>query len=205
MIALFIKGLIIGFAIAAPVGPIGVLCIQRSLQEGFKIGFMTGLGAAFADGCYGAIAGFGLTSISSLLISHQLWIRIIGGLFLIYLGIKQFFKIAQNDSKNNVDVSALQAFTTTFMLTLTNPATILSFIAVFAGLGLGTINASYLHAIFLVLGIILGSAAWWLILSTSVAKILHHRLSQIVIKRINQVSGIIILLFGFYSMTSILI
>src|SRR5579872_5676039 len=85
MITLFIKGLIIGFAIAAPVGPIGVLCIQRSLHDGFKVGLMTGLGAAFADGVYGLIAGFGLTAISSLLIAHKFWIQIIGGLFLIYV------------------------------------------------------------------------------------------------------------------------
>ena len=88
MLSLFIKGLIIGFAIAAPVGPIGVLCIQRSLHNGFKIGLMTGLGAAFADGSYGLIAGFGLTALSSLLINHQFLIRLVGGLFLIYLGIK---------------------------------------------------------------------------------------------------------------------
>src|SRR5579872_6395957 len=88
MITLFIKGLIIGFAIAAPVGPIGILCIQRSLHDGFKIGLMTGMGAALADGTYGLIAGFGLTAISSMLITYQFWIQIIGGLFLFYLGIK---------------------------------------------------------------------------------------------------------------------
>src|SRR3990167_10844249 len=88
MTMLFLKGLLIGFAIAAPVGPIGVLCIQRSLHDGFKVGLMTGLGAALADGTYGLIAGFGLTAISSLLVAQQFWIRVIGGLFLLYLGIK---------------------------------------------------------------------------------------------------------------------
>src|SRR4029077_8267163 len=88
MLPLFIKGLIIGFAIAAPVGPIGILCIQRSLHDGFKIGLMTGMGAALADGTYGLIAGFGLTAISALLIHYQIAIRIIGGLYLLYLGIK---------------------------------------------------------------------------------------------------------------------
>ena len=94
MFALFIKGLIIGFAIAAPVGPIGILCIQRALHDGFKIGLMTGMGAALADGTYGLIAGLGLTAISSILIDHQFWIRLIGGLFLLYLGIKLFANAA---------------------------------------------------------------------------------------------------------------
>src|SRR6185295_11026735 len=103
MLALFLKGLIIGFAIAAPVGPIGVLCIQRSLHDGFKIGLMTGFGAALADGTYGLIAGFGLTALSSLLIDHQFWIRLIGGLFLLYLGIKLFLTQPREKSAGNSD------------------------------------------------------------------------------------------------------
>src|SRR5579863_5838660 len=98
MVTLFLKGLIIGFAIAAPVGPIGILCIQRSLHDGFKIGLLTGLGAAFADGTYGLIAGFGLTAVSSFLIAYQFWIRLIGGLFLLYLGIKLFFTTPKEKS-----------------------------------------------------------------------------------------------------------
>src|SRR5277367_3217893 len=101
MLNFFIKGLIIGFAIAAPVGPIGVLCIQRSLHDGFKMGLMTGMGAALADGFYGLVAGLGLTAISSLLIAQQFWIRLIGGLFLLYLGIKLFLKLPQEQSAKN--------------------------------------------------------------------------------------------------------
>src|ERR1700733_1886666 len=147
MLIFFIKGLIIGFAIAAPVGPIGVLCIQRSLHDGFKIGLMTGLGAALADGTYGLIAGFGLTALSSLLITYQFWIRLIGGLFLLYLGIKLFFAPPRERSAGNSDKSPWHAFITTFLLTITNPATILSFIAIFAGLGLGTTSNDFAHAI----------------------------------------------------------
>src|SRR5579871_6702425 len=143
MLILFIKGLVIGFAIAASVGPIGVLCIHRSLHDGFKIGFMTGIGAALADGTYGLIAGFGLTALSSLLIEHQFWIRLIGGLFLLYLGIKLFLTPPRDRSTGPSDRSALHALGTTYLLTLTNPTTILSFIAIFAGLGLGTTNGSF--------------------------------------------------------------
>lgn len=201
MLALFIKGLIIGFAIAAPVGPIGVLCIQRSLHDGFKMGLMTGLGAAFADGTYGLIAGFGLTALSSLLIEHQFWIRLIGGLFLLYLGVKLFLTPSRERSAGNSEHSAWHALGTTFLLTLTNPATILSFIAVFAGLGLSTTSSDYTHAIILVLGITIGSAIWWLLLSGGVAFILHHRLSPTVMRGINRFSGIIILAFGIFSLS----
>jgi threonine/homoserine/homoserine lactone efflux protein len=201
MLALFIKGLIIGFAIAAPVGPIGVLCIQRSLHDGFKIGLMTGMGAALADGVYGLIAGFGLTAISSLLLSHQFWIRLIGGLFLLYLGIKLFLTPPPERSTGKSDRSSWHAFATTFLLTITNPATILAFVAVFAGLGLGTTSTDYAHAIVLVLGIILGSATWWLFLSGGVAFILHHRLSPTIMRNINRFSGIIIFAFGIFALS----
>ncbi len=201
MLTLFTQGLIIGFAIAAPVGPIGVLCIQRSLHEGFKIGLMTGLGAALADGAYGLIAGFGLTAVSSFLMDYQFWIRLIGGLFLLYLGIKLFFTPARTQSTGNSDRSAWHAFGTTFLLTLTNPATILSFIAVFAGLGLGTTSTDYAHAVILVLGIILGSAIWWLFLSGGVAFILHHRLTPATMQSINRFSGIIILAFSVFALS----
>lgn len=201
MLALFIKGLIIGFAIAAPVGPIGVLCIQRSLHDGFKIGLMSGLGAALADGTYGLIAGFGLTALSSLLIDHQFWIRLIGGLFLLNLGVKLFLTPPREKSAGNSDRSPWHALGTTFLLTLTNPATILSFIAIFAGLGLSQTSSDYVHAIVLVLGITLGSAIWWMLLSGGVAFILHHRLSPAVMKNINRVSGLIILSFGIYALS----
>lgn len=200
MLTLFIKSLIIGFAIAAPVGPIGVLCIQRSLHDGFKIGFMTGMGAAIADGTYGLIAGFGLTAISSLLIAHQFWIKLIGGLFLLYLGIKLFLTAPQQRLAGKSDRSSWHAFSTTYLLTVTNPATILSFVAVFAGLGLGTSSTNYSQAIVLISGIILGSAMWWIFLSGGVAFILHHRLSPAVMRNINRFSGIIILTFGIYAL-----
>lgn len=201
MFALFIKGILIGFAIAAPVGPIGILCIQRSLHDGFKIGFMTGMGAAFADGTYGLIAGFGLTAVSTLLIAHQFWIRLFGGLFLLYLGVKLFLIQPKTRATTTFDNSSWHAFFTTYLLTLTNPMTILSFVAVFAGLGLGTTNPSFVDAIILVLGIILGSVVWWCMLSGGVAYILHHRLSSSLLQWINRISGVIILCFALFALS----
>lgn len=201
MLILLLKGLIIGFAIAAPVGPIGILCIQRSLHDGFKVGLMTGLGAAFADGTYGLVAGFGLTAISSLLIKYQIYIRVVGGIYLLYLGIKLIMAKPRDQSKiNNYDKSALHAFGTTYLLTLTNPATILSFIAVFAGLGLGTENPDVMSAIILVIGIIIGSAVWWFILSGGIAFILHHRMTKQTMHYINWLSGLIMLAFGVFAL-----
>ena len=197
MFALFLKGLIIGFAIAAPVGPIGILCIHRSLHEGFKIGLMTGLGAALADGTYGLVAGLGLTAISSLLIAEQFWIRVCGGVFLLYLGVKLILtKPREKIGENQVERSAWHACGTTYLLTLTNPATILSFVAVFAGLGLGTVSPGVMQAVWLVLGIVLGSAAWWMLLSGGVAFVLHRCMSGNVLRWINWVSGAVLVGFG---------
>jgi threonine/homoserine/homoserine lactone efflux protein len=185
MILLFLKGLMIGLAISAPVGPIGILCIQRSLHDGFKIGLMTGMGAALADGTYGLIAGFGLTAISTLLITHQFWIRLIGSLFLLYLGVKLFLNHPKDRSTGSFSNFPWHALGTTYLLTLSNPITILSFIAVFAGVGLETTNPSFIDAVILVLGITLSSAIWWFILSSGVAYILHHRLSPTLMRWIN--------------------
>ena len=202
VLALFLKGLIIGFAIAAPVGPIGVLCIQRSLHDGFKVGLMTGLGAALADGTYGLIAGFGLTAISSLLVAQQFWVRVIGGVFLLYLGIKILLTVPRDKSASNKpDRSPWHACATTYFLTLTNPMTILSFVAIFAGLGLGSTGTDYTHAILLVVGITLGSAIWWLLLSGGIAYILHKRISRSFMRIINWISGVIILIFGLIALS----
>ncbi len=205
MLALFLKGLIIGFVIAAPVGPIGVLCIQRSLRDGFKIGLMTGIGAALADGTYGLIAGFGLTAISSMLVAHQFWARIIGGLFLLYLGVKIFFAQPRaRSTTGSPDRSPWHACATTYFLTITNPMTILSFVAIFAGLGVGSTSIDYTDAVLLVAGITLGSASWWLFLSGGVAYILHKRVSPTFMRMINWISGGIILIFGLIALSVLL-
>src|SRR6266705_458537 len=132
-----LRGVAIGFSIAAPVGPIGVLCIRRTLAQGRLCGFVTGLGAATADAVYGCIAGFGLTAVSNLLVSQQTWLRLLGGLFLCYLGGKPFFDKPVEKSALSSGGAVTGAYASPFVLTLTNPMTILSFAAVFAGLGLG--------------------------------------------------------------------
>ena len=168
--SLFLRGLVIGFSIAAPVGPIGVLCIRRTLANGRAAGLATGLGAATADGMYGCVAGFGLTFISSVLIDQQLWLRLFGGLFLCYLGIKTLLSRPAEQEAKAGGTGLLGSYASTFLLTVTNPMTILSFAAIFAGLGLANTSGSYASAVILVLGVFLGSATWWLLLSGGVCR-----------------------------------
>jgi threonine/homoserine/homoserine lactone efflux protein len=202
MFELFLKGLMIGFAVSAPVGPIGVLCIQRSLHNGIKVGLMTGMGAAIANGTYGLIAGFGLTAITNMLVAQQFWIQTIGGFFLLYLGIKLLIKSPQQQANiSNSDKSLWHAFTTSFILTLINPVTILFFMAIFVGVGMGNNSyTGYSHAFLLVLGITLGSALWWFFLSGSIVFFLRHRINDKIMKIINCVSGGIVLVFGLFAL-----
>lgn len=202
-IEFFIKGLIIGFSIAAPVGPIGVLCIRRTLAEGMMSGFLSGLGAATADVTYGMIAGFGLTIISNFLIGQQFWLRLIGGIFLCYLGIRTFIIRPAEKPALVDDKGILGNYFSTFLLTLTNPMTIISFTAVFAGLGLGTKSSSYITSLILVLGVFLGSGSWWLILSIMV-NLFRKRFSTTGLLWVNRVSGLIIMIFGLIALTSMI-
>jgi threonine/homoserine/homoserine lactone efflux protein len=199
---LLLRGLLIGFSIAAPVGPIGVLVIRRTLAEGRVAGLATGMGAATADAIYGCIAGFGLTAISGLLIDNQLWVRLIGGLFLCYLGVRAALAAPAERAADAAGTSLLGAYVATLGLTLTNPATILSFAAIMAGLGIGVAAGGYGAAALLVLGVFAGSALWWLILSGGVS-LLRLRLTPGALRWVNRASGLILLGFGALALASI--
>ena len=190
-----LKGLLIGFSIAAPVGPIGILCIQRTLTAGRTTGLITGLGAASADAVYGCIAGFGLTWISQFLLAQKTWLQLGGGVFLAYLGLKAWLARPGSDSQRASTPGFLQAYVSTFFLTLTNPMTILSFMAVFAGLGIAATTGNYRDAAMLVLGVFCGSAVWWLLLSFGVG-IFRSRPSAGSLRWINRLSGTILLVFA---------
>ncbi|MCB0238318.1 MAG: LysE family transporter, partial [Anaerolineae bacterium] len=187
---IFARGVAIGLAIAAPVGPIGVLCIRRTLAEGRLAGFVTGLGAATADTVYGAVAAFGLTAVSAFLVSQQDWLRLIGGAFLLYLGIRTFLtrpmpQTAVRDDKSSRTLAG--DYASTFLLTITNPLTIISFAAVFAGLGLGSGYDDLGSALLLVAGVFTGSALWWLLLSGGVS-LLRGRITENGLRWVNRVS-----------------
>jgi threonine/homoserine/homoserine lactone efflux protein len=201
-IRLLLKGLLIGFSIAAPVGPIGVLCIRRTLAQGRAAGLVSGLGAATADAVYGCIAGFGLTIVSGLLISQQSWLKMIGGAFLCYLGIRTLLAQPAERAAAASGMGLAGAYTSTFFLTLTNPTTILSFVAVFAGLGLASMGGDYAAAGALVLGVFIGSALWWLLLSGGVG-LLRSRFDTRAMRWVNRISGGVITAFGVLALVSL--
>lgn len=212
MLSTFLTGLILGLSIAAPVGPIGILCIRRTLVMGQWVGLVSGLGAATADGLYGCIAGFGLTAIADFLTEQSRWLQIGGGLFLCYLGVTTFLakppvevsaagattteeNLTVSDRADKLPRSLLAAYGSTLALTLTNPATIFSFAAIFTGLGIVESGQNFANSGLLVLGVFLGSALWWLFLSGAVS-LFRTRFTPAGLRWLNRLSGIILLAFG---------
>lgn len=204
-LSVFLRGLAIGFGIAAPVGPIGVLCIRRTLADGRPVGFAAGLGAATADALYGAVAAFGLTLISRALVGQRLWLQALGGVFLCYLGVRTWLAApAPMTETPGSGRGLLLAWASTFVLTLTNPTTILSFVAIFAGLGLGGSARGYGAATLMVAGVFLGSALWWLILSAGVG-VFRSRLTRGGLRWVNRLAAFIITAFGVVALAGLLI
>ena len=202
-ISLLLRGLVIGFLIAAPVGPIGVLCIRRTLAEGRTFGFVSGLGAATADAFYGSVAGLGLTLVSSFLIGQQFWLRLIGGLYLCYLGYRTFRSRPSEKAASARGRGILGAYSSTLFLTLTNPMTILSFAAIFASQGAGAVAGDYRSAMALIAGVFAGSCAWWLIL-VALTSLFRSRLSTTGLGWVNRLSGSIIAVFGLIVLSSLI-
>ncbi|HET9921646.1 MAG TPA: LysE family transporter [Ktedonobacteraceae bacterium] len=203
-ISFLIRGLIFGLSIAAVVGPMSVLCMQRTVNRGLLYGLVSGMGIATADGIYGSIAGFGLTVIISLLFSLQLWIHLLGGLFLIYLGVRTMLtKPAERAAAAKANASnLLGAYVSTLLLTLTNPLTILSFAVIFAGIGVGATQNSALSATLVVLGVFLGSALWWCFLTGSIS-LFRKRFTPTWLLWINRISGSVIAIFGVLALLSL--
>ena len=191
---LFFTGFIIGFSIAAPVGPIGILTIQRSLSEGRKAGFVTGLGAATA---YGLVAGLGLSTVSLFLISISIWLQLFGGIILLILGWKIFNSVPPIDAAQTKPKSLFYNYSSMFVFTITNPATILIFLSVFSSLKLQTGVGDSFLLIQLVVGVFIGSASWWLFLSFIVSQF-SHKIGTKGLRWINRGSGILVIAFGCY-------
>lgn len=200
---LLLKGIIIGFSIAAPVGPIGVLCIRRSLTGGWAEGLATGLGAATADALYGCVAAFGLTFVSGALIGQQTWIRLVGGLFLCGIGVRTLLARPAEQAAVARGGTLASAYASALFLTLTNPATILSFAAVFAGLGL-TAKGEYGGAALLVAGVFAGSALWWLALSGGTG-LFRSRFTARGLRWVNRISGAVIAGMGLLALASLIV
>lgn len=198
-----LKGMGLGLAIAAPVGPIGLLCIRRSLAQGRWIGLATGLGAATADGLYGGLAGLGLTAVSDRLLDQAWILQLVGGLFLVYLGWATARSAPATESAPLTGRGLLAAYGSTFVLTLTNPATILSFFAIFAGLGLVSPGQGPWGALALVWGVFLGSALWWVCLSWGVTFFSPY-LTPVRLIWLNRLAGAAIFAFGMVALGSLI-
>jgi threonine/homoserine/homoserine lactone efflux protein len=190
----FLKGLIIGFAMAVPIGPIGIMCIRKTLAEGHSRGLIIGLGAATADSLYSSIAVFGLTFISDVIASQHFWVSLIGGGLLLFLGIRTF-RAKRKDPIIPFDKKGLlSSYISAFLLALTNPVTIFAFVAVFAAFGLGH-RLVIISACVLVLGVFTGSCLWFLTLGY-VATLFRKKLDSGGLRWVNRISGALIILSG---------
>jgi threonine/homoserine/homoserine lactone efflux protein len=198
---MFIKGLAFGFILAATVGPMWVLCLRRTMAAGAVAGLASGMGIAVADGFYGAVAAFGLTVVSSFLLVHAFWIGLCGASFLLYLGFATLYAKPEMHAAEEATLSLPAAFFSTLGLTLANPPTILAFAAIFAGLGLVS-SADYEAAAWIVLGVFLGSASWWIILALAAGR-LRRRIGPRVVRAINVVSGLSILGFALWQLVAL--
>lgn len=197
-----IRAVVIGFTIAATVGPISLLTIRRTIEHGRVYGLASGLGVATADASYAGIAAFGLTAITSVLVSGHLVLGLVGGLVIVAIGVRTMGSGPGEIARDRERPGLLGAYASIYALTMTNPLTILVFAAVFAGLGFG-VGASLLDAALIIVAVWVGSTLWWLLLTAVVAS-LRDRLSGTVYRWINRISGAALVAFGVYAMVSVL-
>jgi threonine/homoserine/homoserine lactone efflux protein len=191
-----LEGIVVGIIIAVPVGPVGVMCVRRTIFQGKLAGFVSGLGAATADAIFGLIAAFGLTFISDWLIWYQHWLRVAGGCYLLFIGGTALLTGAEvKPNPERPPETLFRDYLSTFALTLTNPITILAFVGIFAAVGLGGEKATLGRAAILVLGVWLGSLLWWLALSFGLG-LLFRFFEPAHLRWINRVSGVILFLSG---------
>ena len=195
---LLLRGALAGLAISAPVGPVNVLCISRTITKGRMAGLVSGFGAAVADTLYGAIAGFSISFIISWLLEELFWLRLVGGALLIVIGIVYWFKKPKSLKESSGNQPAHSDFVTTFLLTLTNPTTVLSFLAVLATLGLGEHRPAKL-SLFLVLGIFGGALLWWTLLAL-LSGHFRDRFNDRAIVWMNRIASFAIAGFGLITM-----
>ncbi len=196
MSSLLIRGFVLGFVVAASPGPIFFLCLRRTLARGWLTGLVSGLGVATADGLYAALAAFGIGAVTSMLVGERVWLTLIGGAALVLLGLRTVLDRPKSDEPAaSPDGSGLAlAYLSTLGLTITNPATIISFAALVASLGIG-ISDGYLPPALVVVGVFAGSATWWLVVAGLGAG-LRARVTPKVVRGIGAFSGVAIVALG---------
>jgi len=197
-----IAGLIIGFFVALPVGAAAVLCINRSIQDGFKAGFSTGLGVAIADLVYGFLAVFGLFAISGETLESQPVLRLAGALCIMFLGCRLMSQTPISSNQNLHQITTLKGIITGFIVTISNPMTIIAFVAALSYVNYLIEQINYIRSSLIVIGIFLGSLSWWTILSVISIK-LRENLTSKFMRNVNLSSGILIFIFGIFIVISI--
>ena len=203
MASLLARGFVFGFAIAAAPGPIFFLCLRRTLVKGWPTGLFSGFGVATADGFYAAVAGFGLGAIAIVLTGERRWLAFAGGALLVFLGARIILEKPKTVEAAPTNGAGLAwAYLSTLGLTITNPATIISFAALAATLGVG-LNGGYSRPVLLVTGGMLGSATWWCVLAALAAS-LRARITPCVVRGISTISGLAIIVLGLAALVSTL-
>jgi threonine/homoserine/homoserine lactone efflux protein len=196
LIGFFLKGILAGLVIAVPVGPVGVLCVHRTIFGGRTLGLVSGLGSAAADTVFGIIAGFGLTFIADWLREYEEWLRLGGGLFLIAIGVSALRKKVIGMAKPERSAENLAAaFASTFALTITNPVTILAFLGIFAAIGFSDRHVTLPHTLVLIAGVTLGSMLWWLGISLGAGRF-RRSFNDRTLLWLNRISGTLLLVSG---------
>jgi threonine/homoserine/homoserine lactone efflux protein len=198
----FAKGLLIGLAIAVPVGPVGVLCVIRSVMEGITEGFVSALGVATADAAGATAALLGLSLISGFLASQQVWFRLAGGIFLCYLGFRTFLSQPPDHGPSRKGNGLVGYYLTTFLITFANPVTIPSFLAIFAAFGLAGASEKAGYATALISGVFTGSVSWWLVLNGGLF-MFPGEFSATGYKWFSRIAGLLIIAFGFVVLVGI--
>jgi threonine/homoserine/homoserine lactone efflux protein len=203
-IVLFLKGLAVGVVVSLPAGPIGLLCVQRTLFEGALFGIVSALGAALADMAFGLIAGMGLTVVRDWLLDYEDYLAIAGGLYLLFVGIRALVERSAADPQPITGEKLAAAFASTFMLSISNPVTLLAFAVIFAKVGFEANKVTAVGVLVLVAGVLLGALIWWLGLTLSVAAV--KRFARTVhLSWISRVSGTILTLCGFGLIGSVML
>lgn len=198
ILVLILSGLLIGVAVAAPIGPVNLICIRRTLKYGMLNGFASGAGAAVGDGLFAIAAAFGVTAVISFVTAYSGWLQLVGGVFLLGLGIRTWFDHPHLDDKlpEGSLGALLPVISVTFFLTITNPATMLGFIAIFGGVADFTIGTEdYMRASILVASVIGGSVLWWAAI-TGFVSLFRDRMTDTGLALLNKASAAIIVLFG---------
>ena len=200
LINLFLKGSLIGFSVSMPIGPVGMLCIQHSLRKGLLMGLMAGLGAALADALYGCLAGCGVSMFSQVIQRYHLWLQVISGCMLCYIGIKMFCSSPHLSTPSNESYHYFQVFWSSFAQTLTNPLTLLGFTAIYTSFGI-TLNEGWSSMMTLSLGILLGAGIWWMMLVFGII-LIGKKFPMLNSPIFNRISGSFLAICGLLAISS---